>query len=141
MAAPDLCRPERSRLDKLGVKPGARVRLAGDFPADFLAELAGAGVQLTEAAAGLDLLFLAVPDHATLADLAPFREAVRPNGAVWAIWRKGVKSLNEDHIRAAALAQGLVDVKVIRFDEQLSGLKLVIPKAARSIAGRRHSSA
>lgn len=41
------------------------------------------------------------------------------------------ESLTEDVIRAAALAQGLVDVKVCAVDETWSGLKLVVPKALR----------
>jgi hypothetical protein len=50
---------------------------------------------------------------------------------IWAIWPKGQKHIKEDMIRAAALEQDLVDVKVIAFSEALSGLKLVIPLARR----------
>jgi len=50
---------------------------------------------------------------------------------IWAIWPKGQKHIGEGMIRDAALAQGLVDVKVMAFSETLSGLKLVIPIAKR----------
>lgn len=44
----------------------------------------------------------------------------------------GVKAeFREDDVRAAALAAGLVDVKVARFSDTLSALKLVIPRAQR----------
>ena len=59
--------------------------------------------------------------------LQRFRTTIAPDGAVWVIWRKGRPELREDDVRAAALAQGLVDVKVIRVSDELSGLKLVIP--------------
>jgi hypothetical protein len=39
--------------------------------------------------------------------------------------------MSENHIRDAALAAGLVDVKVARFSATHSALKLVIPKARR----------
>jgi hypothetical protein len=34
-------------------------------------------------------------------------------------------------VRAAAIRAGLVDVKVVRFSDALTALKLVIPKALR----------
>ena len=52
-------------------------------------------------------------------------------GAVWAVWRKGRKELNENHIRAGAIAAGLVDVKVARFSATHSALKLVVPRGKR----------
>jgi hypothetical protein len=47
------------------------------------------------------------------------------------LWPKGRKELREDDVRAAAKAQGLVDVKVMSFSATLSALKLVIPVALR----------
>ena len=47
------------------------------------------------------------------------------------LWPKGQKHITEDMIRAAAIAHGLVDIKVVAFSERLSGLKLVIPVARR----------
>ena len=52
-------------------------------------------------------------------------------GALWAVWAKGRKELNENHVRDAALAAGVVDVKVARFSPTHSALKLVVPKAKR----------
>ena len=50
---------------------------------------------------------------------------------IWAVWPKGRKKLREDDVRGYALAQGLVDVKVVSFSETLSGLKLMIPRKLR----------
>jgi hypothetical protein len=47
------------------------------------------------------------------------------------VWVKGRKELNENHVREAALDAGLVDVKVARFSETHSALKLVVPRARR----------
>jgi len=47
------------------------------------------------------------------------------------VWPKGQAHIKEGMIREAALAQGLVDVKVCAFSGTLSALKLVIPVARR----------
>lgn len=53
------------------------------------------------------------------------------NGMIWAVWPKGRKEFGEDDIRHFGLQAGLVDVKVMSFSDELSGLKLVIPLALR----------
>jgi hypothetical protein len=78
-----------------------------------------------------ELVLFEVGTLRDLERLKTLRSKIAKNGAIWAIWRKGVPELKEDHIRAAALRQGLVDVKVIAFSETLSALKLVIPLAQR----------
>ena len=73
-----------------------------------------------------DLVFLGVRDRRALERLARLRDAVAPAGAVWVVWPRGSAAVNENDVRDAALAQGLVDVKVAAFSERLSALKLVI---------------
>jgi hypothetical protein len=125
-------RSPRGRLDKLGVKAGSRVRVVGLADDAFAAELEGRGAQvLSRAAGGLDLVFARMEAVADLARLAAFRKAIAPAGAIWVLWPKGRRELREDDVRAAALASGLVDVKVVSFSETLSGLKLVIPLRER----------
>ena len=69
--------------------------------------------------------------------LAALRGGLAETGAIWVVWTKGRKALTEDHVRRAALAQGLVDVKVMAFSDELSGLKLVIPVAMRRASATR----
>ena len=58
--------------------------------------------------------------------------ALAKEGMLWVSWRKGkVTDLTEDPIRAWALAQGLVDVKVCSVSEEWSGLKIVWRKENR----------
>jgi len=66
-----------------------------------------------------------------LAKLAALERAIRRDGAIWVVWPKGQAHIKEDMVRAAALARGLVDVKVCAFSATLSALKLVIPLAKR----------
>lgn len=124
---------KRSRLDKLGVKPGRRVAVVGLRDAAFLAELRERAVvvRTPRAGMGLDIVFQYADEAADLPRLSRARAAIVANGAVWAIWPKGRKQFREDDIRAFGPRAGLVDVKVVAFSETLSGLKLVIPVAQR----------
>jgi hypothetical protein len=124
---------KRSRLDKLGIKPGARVALVGLDDAAFGRELC---TRTTDVAEGrprkdTDMILFAVDGPAPLKRLATLQRSIRRDGAIWVVWPKGQAHIKEDMIRGAALAQGLVDIKVIAFSETLSGLKLVIPLARR----------
>ena len=125
--------PKRPRLDKLGVKPGARVALVGHRDAAFRRELLARTRDVSEGRLrrGSDLIFFAVVGPAALARLATLQRAIQRDGAIWVLWPKGRKEIKEDLIRDAALRHGLVDVKVVAYSETLSGLKLVIPVAKR----------
>jgi hypothetical protein len=124
----------RSRLDKLGVKPGAKAAVLGLADAAFLAELRerGAAVSVGRVPSAADVVFLAASQSADLARLRSLRDSIQRAGAIWVLWAKGRKAaIGENDVRAAALAGGLVDVKVMSFSETLSGLKLVIPLSRR----------
>jgi hypothetical protein len=120
----------KSRLDKLGLKPDHKYAAWGEFDETFAAELTQvAGNPATEGP--YDIVFVRLTTQDDLTDLSKARDAIAKNGAVWAVWLKGKKELTETHIRSYALANGLVDVKVARFSDTLSALKLVIPVANR----------
>jgi len=128
----------RGLLDKLGVKPGARVAIVGDLPGDFLKDLAG---RTDDVARGspkqdTDLVFVAMADPKDLGRLAALRAALKPEGGIWVVWPKGQKAFREDDVRAAGPGTGLVDVKVVSFSDTLSGLKMVIPVTQRTARSR-----
>lgn len=120
-------------IDKLGVKAGQVVSVIGvDDPA-FLeqARRRAAEVVVGKAQEDSDLIFLGVTKVSELSRLAKLEKTMKRDGAIWVIWKKGVPTLREDDVRAAALETHLVDVKVVAFSETHSGLKLMIRKAAR----------
>ena len=123
----------KSRIDKLGVKPGQRVAVVGVDDATFMRELRDRtdDVALAKPRAASDLVFVAMSDRRDLARLASLRKAIKPEGAIWVVWPKGRKEFREDDVRAAGPSAGLVDVKVVAFSETLSGLKMMIPVALR----------
>jgi hypothetical protein len=125
----------RGLLDKLGVKPGARVAVVGDLPGDFLKDLGGRTDDVTRGRPkkDTDLVFVAMADPKDLGRLAALRAAIKPAGGIWIVWPKGRRAFREDDVRAAGPRAGLVDVKVVSFSDTLSGLKMVIPVALRKV--------
>lgn len=123
----------KARLDKLGVKPDSVVTILGVDEADLVAEIRGRTphVSVGRVKKNSTLVLYGVRLPAELDRLAALRDAIVQNGAIWTIWPKGRKTLREDDVRRAAKAMGLVDVKVVSVSDELSGLKLVIPVAAR----------
>jgi hypothetical protein len=120
---------KRSRLDKLGVKAGMRVAVLGVADPGFIHELETrtSDLSFTRARKDSAMVILLAESEAGLGRLAAAARAIRRDGAVWVVWPKGQPHLREGTVRAAALAHGLVDVKVMAFDERLSALKLVVP--------------
>jgi hypothetical protein len=123
----------RSRLDKLGVKPGMRVALVGLDDDEFRRELAERtdDVATDRPRRETDMILFRIERGADVKRLKTLQTWIKRNGAIWVLWTKGRKELGEGHVRDAALAAGLVDVKVMAFSATLSGLKLVIPLAKR----------
>ena len=123
----------RSRTEKLGVKVGSRVAVIGLKDLPFVDELrsAGARVDARVGAGPYDILIVRLGASPDLPSLIDARKRIVPNGMVWALWPKGRKEFREDDIRNFGPRAGLVDVKVMSFSDELSGLKLVIPLALR----------
>jgi hypothetical protein len=123
----------RPLLDKLGVKPDMRVAVIGLEDTGFMRELRArtGDIALGRPRRGTAMVVLAVERPVQLARLTTLERAIARNGAIWVVWPKGGKALTESTIRDAALARGLVDVKVAAFSDTLSALKLVIPVARR----------
>ncbi|MBI4418920.1 MAG: DUF3052 domain-containing protein [Ignavibacteriales bacterium] len=71
------------------------------------------------------------------ADIKRLRDEIEENGMIWISWPKKsaniATDLDENAIRAIALKNKLVDVKVCAIDEVWSGLKLVIRLKDRKI--------
>ena len=123
-------------LDKLGVRPGARVAIVGDVDPDgvFRELLADrtSDVTLGQPAPDTDLVFLAADSTADLAALADLRTRIKPAGGVWVVSRKGkAATLRDVEVMAAAREAGLVDNKVASFSDTHTSLRLVIPIADR----------
>jgi hypothetical protein len=76
-------------------------------------------------------VFVAIDGPPDLDQLAELKSRIKPDGAVWAVFRKGRKDFNENDVLRGGLAAGLVDVKVVRFSDTHTASKFVIRKAER----------
>lgn len=123
----------RTRAEKLGVKPGTRVALVGLKDPAFVEEIETAGARVARrlGTGPYDMIIVRVETRAELSRLADAKTRIVPNGMIWAIWPKGRREFREDDIRNFGPSTDLVDVKVMSFSDELSGLKLVIPLARR----------
>lgn len=128
-------RSPKSRVEKLGVTPGARVSMAGVADAAFVDELRAAGADVsTRVRRGSDQIYVAVESAKDLARFAALLPSLAPAGAIWAIRRKGLADASEAATMAAGKAAGLVDVKVARFSGTHTAEKFVRPVASRASA-------
>ena len=120
-------------LDKLGVKPAARVVLIALPDPGFRGRLAERTTDIgSRARAGCDIIFFGARNLKDLERLKDLGGSIKPAGAIWVIRQKGEDAvIKETDIIAAAKRQGLVDIKVVSFSETHSALKLVIPVAMR----------
>ncbi len=114
----------RSRLDKLGVKPGMRVAVLNVADETLTEELAARDAAPTADLTDLDLLFYAADSLADLEALPKLIPPLGQKGALWIVSRKGKPAALKDvEVMAAARAVGLVDSKVVGFSQTLTALR------------------
>ena len=118
----------RSLLDKLGVKPGAKVAIVGVDDPDFLKVLRERTSDITRGrpSAPCDIVFLAADTHTDLRRINQVKTWIEPNGAVWVVRPKGGRSeLRDTDVIQAGLDAGLVDNKIASFSETHGAMRLV----------------
>ena len=129
------CAPSaRSRIDKLGVKPGHDVLVLGiEGDRGFMTELRQRGASVRTSGAGpADMIFATFRHRDDLRRLAPLVPRLRSDGTLWTLRPKGSPDLTEREMMQAGQQAGLVDVKVVSFSETLTAEKFVIPVAKRA---------
>ncbi|CAN5118146.1 hypothetical protein BH09ACT6_BH09ACT6_14670 [soil metagenome] len=121
---------------KLGLKPGMRIDL-DQAPAGWMLDSPPPGLTLVPAPGSADTIVAFFSRAAELHERLPaLADRIFPAGALWIAWpRKAaghVSDLGDSIVRAAALAHGIVDVKVAAIDTDWSGLKFVWRVADRT---------
>lgn len=127
----------RPLIDKLGVKPLARVSVLGLKDDSFMALLRERTPDISsKARKNSDLIFYEANSEAELQKLVSLKTYLKPDGAIWAVSLKGkLAKLKDIQVIAAAKAAGLVDNKVVSFSPTHTSLRLVIPLALRPTKG------
>lgn len=120
---------------KLGYKPGMNVAILNGPPHyAALVERCPDTISFTRSSKHADAIHLFITEAKELKAIAGHALAMPPVTMLWVSWPKLTSKLStglrEDDIRKAALACGLVDIKVCAVDADWSGLKLVRRKPA-----------
>jgi len=124
----------KTRLQKLGLKPGIPVRLVGgDFDADFMNELKAGNAAVSNASNSTSPqdTFLAIDGKSSLAAVAKHAKKMKGAEALWVVYPKGKKEVTENDVLSAGRKSGLKDVKVVGFSAIHTALKFVLPLAKR----------
>jgi hypothetical protein len=122
----------RSRVEKLGVKPGSLAIVLGLEDPDFLEELERSGAEISKRRRkGADLVFFLAKDPAALQKLSWLEPLIKRNGAIWVVSPKGRPEIRDVVVIEAAKRAGLVDNKVVGFSDTHTALRLVVPVTRR----------
>lgn len=123
----------RPLLDKLGVKPLARVSVIGIKDTSFLTLLRERTPDISNRLRkNSQLIFYEADSEIELQKIESLKGYVTKDGAIWVVSRKGKQAKIRDvQVIVAAKAAGLVDNKVVSFSDSHTALRLVIPKALR----------
>ncbi len=119
----------KTRIEKIGLKPGARVSLFGNFDTEFLDGLKRltSSVIKEEVVAESDTIFFAADSLKELSSAAKIAKSLKGATALWIVYPKGQKNITENDVIAACRKTGLKDVKVVGFSPTHTALKFVLP--------------
>jgi len=119
----------KTRMEKIGVKAGAKVSLIGEFDEEFLDELKPLVGAMTKGkvAAETDTIFFAADSLKKLSSIAKVAKSLKDAAGLWIVYPKGQKTITENDVIAAGRKAGLKDVKVVGFSATHTALKFVIP--------------
>jgi hypothetical protein len=142
----------RPLLDKLGVKPGAKVAIVNMNDDSFVALLHTRTQDIVKGKPSTpgDLVFFGAETPQDLSRISEMTDWIEPSGAIWVIRTKGGRdALRDTDVIAAGLTAGFVDNKIASFSDTHGAMRLVFrlrdrPRALRQQragVARKHSSA
>jgi hypothetical protein len=115
-------------LDKLGVKPGAKVAVVDLDDPSFMKLLRERTSDIVKGKprTPADLVFIAANELPDLQRLKEVKSWIEPNGAIWVVRPKGGRSaLRDTDVIGAGLAAGLVDNKIASFSDTHGAMRFV----------------
>ncbi|TMF49014.1 MAG: DUF3052 family protein [Chloroflexi bacterium] len=118
----------RPLLDKLGVKPGAKVAVVGVFDDSFMKLLRSRTSDIVRGKPRMpcDIVFIGAKEMRDLDKLKEVKTWIEPNGAIWVVRPKGGRGpLRDTDLIHAGLAAGLVDNKIASFSESHGAMRFV----------------
>jgi hypothetical protein len=119
----------KTRMEKIGVKAGAKISLLGEFEKGFFEELESLADSVTrnKVAVDTDAIFFAADSLKELSSVARVAKSLKGAAELWIVYPKGQKTIRENDVIAAGRKASLKDVKVVGFSATHTALKFVIP--------------
>jgi hypothetical protein len=119
----------KTRIEKLGIQPGAKVALIGEWEEAFEREVAEVTKAVTrgKVAADAEWIFCCAESPKELAQSRKIANALKGATALWIVYPKGRRDIAETEVIATGRAAGLKDVKVVGFSATHTALKFVVP--------------
>ncbi len=118
---------------KLGFKTGMKVMVL-NAPSHYPSLFEDSANDWLFVKKDADAIHLFITETKQVSEIEKLSKLMPPAIMFWVSWPKKTsslsKGLSEDHIRNAALACGLVDIKVCAVDKDWSGLKLTRRRSA-----------
>ena len=126
--------PPKRLIDKLDVKPGAKVWLLAIDDETLISQVEERATEVSrgKSATACDVVLVGVETPKNLDRIERAMKAMKDNGAIWVIHRKGPSGVADTTIFAAGKALGLTYTKVARVSETHTAEKLVRPVASRA---------
>jgi hypothetical protein len=115
-------------LDKLGVKPGAKVAVVDLDDPSFMKLLRERTSDIVKGKPRMpaDIVFIAANELPDLQRLKEVKSWIEPNGAIWVVRLKGGRGpLRDTDLIDAGLAAGLVDNKIASFSDTHGAMRFV----------------
>jgi hypothetical protein len=126
-------------MKKLGIKDGLTIRLINPpaYYSDLFENLNNVTISSDKKIKKDCIHFFSANATELHKNIPLLKKEIKQNGMIWVSWPKKsskvITDITEDTIRAIALSNNLVDIKVCAIDETWSGLKLVIPLKLRTL--------
>ena len=127
----------RTLVQKLGVKPGERIEIAGDVGPGLrrdVQEAAGRGLVRSGELDGAVVLVESLEEAERV--FAAYRPRLKDTGYLWLITRKRGHDGYLDQMKLVPHGKraGLIDNKTCSVDDERSGIRFVVPRALRKAA-------
>jgi hypothetical protein len=132
--APDTDYSHRSAIQKLGLREGERLEVAGDVGSGLRRDAKQALSRGLVRSGELDgAIVLVESENDGKEALVQYRPRLRDTGYLWLVtWKRGHdRYLNQMSLVPHAKRLGLIDNKTISIDDDRSGIRFVVPRALR----------
>ncbi|MFQ5411471.1 MAG: DUF3052 family protein [Phycisphaerae bacterium] len=126
----------QSLADKLGVHEGHTVRVLNLDDSELISALEGKNTKVISHSSGTcDMVMLGVERAAELRQIGDLTESLRPDGAIWVVLPKSVRTVTKASVSAAAREAGMKHVEVVDFSDNRAAYKMIRPAQARKKRG------